>query len=100
VIGTGEIVVAALAAADVWTTDRAMRYGRKERNAIVRRIVGSRPVPALHAAAWASLFVLLHLVPIVFHRWLAPMPASGWWLLAAPLLYVVVSNYRLGTRSS
>lgn len=74
-------LVATLALADAFLTDRALRRGLVEANPILRRLLGAHP-PLVWAIAWRAL-------AIAGLAWLA-MPPIGWWTLAALQLAVVL----------
>lgn len=80
------VAVSVLALIDAVSTERALALGYRERNAVLARLLGSRPdLPT--AIAWRAAVV-------VGLAWFG-MPWYGWAMLIPPQLYAVAHNLRV-----
>ena len=80
------LLALAVILADAYTTHRAISGGRRERNKIIRRILGARPQLWL-AVAWRLL-----ICGLLF--WFTATPWWGWLILAGVFAGGILWNFR------
>lgn len=88
------IVTTLLAVADVWSTDKLIKMGRKEGNPIIRffqKLAGS-DAWVVHLLAWMFLIFFPHATSLEGEL-------IGYYIISTVLVYALVNNLRILAKS-